>query len=222
MRRSLRSGTASHAQHRISDAITRVDPGPDATCLPLSGSPNPAGQLAFVNTPGKRQVASPQPPRGVIHSPSTDQGSQHSTHTAPFHVLLTLLSRTDSDFTHGQKYEVDVLLSLIASVKADGCLGLLNDQQLSSLISLLGTLSILPAHSFTYSNPLALYVNKSTSDTYWTLIAQIANTKFSRSAMLTGSDHYWLMRMELATAVRTDHSNASDRMSDVFNIFSMH
>ena len=121
-----------------------------------------------------------------------------SDHTNAVNILRRFLSHGNTKSHSPQCYDVDTLRSLFISVQTSGHLKKLDNGHLSSLISLFGTLSILPARTHVYTNSLASHIRISSHHTYWSFIAQLAMQQENFDRGLSSSDHYWIMRSDLA------------------------
>ena len=125
----------------------------------------------------------------------------------PVDILLQYLSRENTDSGNPQICDVETFKSLFMSVWTAGHLKKLGQEHLSALISLFGTLSISPTRIQIYSSSLALHIKTQSPRTYWSFVAQIAVEKENIGWGLTSSDHYWLMRADLAIVSSPDQGS---------------
>ena len=139
-----------------------------------------------------------QPHIPTSPSPHHDQLEQSS--LTSFFALRAFLSYAPHGEQDVPTYNKKEFISIVNSVLADDSICYLTGKEFSSLIKLLGTLSILPASTKKYnSRRISLIIPTLPHSHYWTLVARIAEAKAKRGEGLTASDHYWLMRMELAS-----------------------
>ena len=117
-----------------------------------------------------------------------------------FFALRAFLSYTPHGEQDAPTYDQKEFIFLVDSVLANESICYLTGKEFSSLIRLLGTLSIFPASTKKYnSHRISQIAPILPHSNYWTLVARIAEAKTKRGEGLTASDHYWLMRMELAS-----------------------
>lgn len=194
-----RLSTVSHGHQCHSHKLTRVE-SDGRSAPPQNQSPSHAYK-PHVNNDLLLQAASPVVSAEPIFrsQPGCDKTNSYP---MPVDLLREILSPRFAG--NDQSYNIDELVSLVASVQAEGQLSKLKPNDMSAIISLFGTLSIYPATTQIYDNPLASCITTQSPRTYWSLIAQIAHEKVRLSRGLTPSDHYWLMRVELAIVNHPD------------------
>jgi hypothetical protein len=194
-----RSGShTSHTKQRKFDEITRVARGVTSARLTRQQPPSHASSPNNAPPPRVAQIDHLMPVSGG-HSHHRKAGNYtYPEHTTPLDILGRFLSHRVTKYPSPHTYDTDALSALFISVQTAGHLKKLEQVHLSSLISLFGTLSIFPARTHMYTNPLASQIRNKPHRTYWSFIAQIAMEKESICGRLTPSDHYWLMRADLA------------------------
>lgn len=181
---------ASKPKGRASDAITSAERGSTSAQVQGGVSSHARTRNAVNNESSPQNIPS-------TASPHHDQLEQPS--LASFLALRAFLSYAPDGKREIPTYDQKDFISLVNAALADNTICYLIGKEFSSLIRLLGTLSILPASTDTYSSHrISLITSTLPHSNYWTLVARIAEAKVNRGEGLTASDHYWLMRMELA------------------------
>jgi hypothetical protein len=190
------SRAGSHAKHRAPNEITQVGRDLTSTHIPDHLAPSHADKATSVNNVSQLEVAQSGPfvhAVSAAHLPRTYLEPGH-----PVDVLFRFLSGELTKSDNPQTYDAEALSSHFVSLRTAGLLKRLGQVHLSSLISIFGTLSISPARNYIYKNSLASHIKCNSRRTYWSFIAHIAMEKESMGWGLTLSDHYWLMRADLA------------------------
>ncbi|KAI0346621.1 hypothetical protein BDW22DRAFT_1352777 [Trametopsis cervina] len=127
--------------------------------------------------------------------------------------LQQLLSATTTDDSLASNNipTTNDIRSLYYSVKSHSQLHQLDSAQMSSLISLFGSLSLSTSgqpYSSIYAHPhTARFLEKASGTTYWQLVCQFGVDKGFLHQIPTDSDHFWLMQAQLAS-VRSGKGDA--------------
>jgi hypothetical protein len=132
----------------------------------------------------------------VVGSSTPSKSSMISLEPAPLTSLRVFLSRSNMVSPVPQKYTVNTLKSLYTTIKAQSQLAQLGSGRISSLIRLLGSLSL--SHATEIEPSLNMGGKPDGSD--WHFVLTVANDKQRLGKRLSNADRYWIMRAELAIA----------------------
>lgn len=181
--------------HRASKS--KLPASPAITCAgKVSTSSQVQDERARTRNAVNNESSQPNVPTST--SPHHDKLEQLS--LPSFFALRAFLSYTPHGEQDVPTYDQKEFISLVDSVLANESICYLTGKEFSSLIRFLGTLSIFPASTKKYnSHRISQIAPILPHSNYWTLVARIAEAKTKRGEGLTASDHYWLMRMELAS-----------------------
>ncbi|KAI5116769.1 hypothetical protein M0805_007850 [Coniferiporia weirii] len=174
-----------------------------------------------------------RPPRGAAKETSSVAFDSHINNSQAKHggglsavdVLTRLLSDENTQSVSPELQTPRDFKSLYISVKSKNRLERLSSNDMSSLIHLFGTLSILSElpevpsvadsdnHSVYAFHPLAFHLSKrsvSGAREHWSFVLTVAKDKQSLGRVLNDSDNFWLMRAALQDLKRISLQEAKD------------
>jgi|ERR1700722_580879 len=132
-------------------------------------------------------------------------------------LLRIFLSRSNLASSTPHKHTVNTLKSLYTSIKTRSQLAQLGSGRITTLINLLGSLSL------SSSKHLCVNDHGSLSNTdckplrsYWTFVLMMAKDKERLGKYLSNLDRYWVMRAELANA-RDSHGESRKEGESLIN-----
>jgi hypothetical protein len=118
-------------------------------------------------------------------------------------ILRRIFSAANLARHNPEIYTTRVLRELYLGAHARGMLGDLSGPQFSAMIALFGTLSV-PDPPSKFKSPLAQYMDKKESRTWWGLVFQMVRDKRRVTGILRECDLYWLMRAKASKASPAD------------------
>lgn len=151
-----------------------------------------------ISTNQRQDIRGARAVRNTVHMTSTPYKPQPVDPVSEFFDYLSTCERMDTMMS------LDHLKSLYTAVKRHGMLHRVTSKQMSSIISLSGTLSI-PS-----PRPVCIYIPKDIpqaddagGNAHWDFILEVARDKERKSIPLNGTDRFWIMRAELAQIPRS-------------------